>query len=52
MRESGYYPPGAEFDPRAPWNQKTITCYVCQGTGLLLDYSECTKCLGTGELDE
>ena len=18
--ESGYYPPGAEFDPRAPWN--------------------------------
>lgn len=21
MRESGYYPPGAEFDPRAPWNQ-------------------------------
>ena len=19
--ESGYYPPGAEFDPRAPWNQ-------------------------------
>lgn len=21
MRESGYYPPGAEFDPMAPWNQ-------------------------------
>lgn len=21
MRESGYYPPGAEFDPSAPWNQ-------------------------------
>lgn len=20
MIESGYYPPGAEFDPRAPWN--------------------------------
>ena len=20
-RESGYYPPGAEFDPRAPYNQ-------------------------------
>ena len=20
MRESGYYPPGAENDPRAPWN--------------------------------
>lgn len=22
MIESGYYPPGAEFDPNAPWNQK------------------------------
>ena len=22
MTESGYYPPGAEYDPRAPWNQK------------------------------
>ena len=21
MIESGYYPPGAEFDPDAPWNQ-------------------------------
>ena len=21
MKESGYYPAGAEFDPRAPWNQ-------------------------------
>lgn len=21
MRESGYYPPGAEFDPNAPWNE-------------------------------
>lgn len=21
-RESGYYPPGAEFDPNAPWNEK------------------------------
>lgn len=21
MSESGYYPPGAEHDPRAPWNQ-------------------------------
>ncbi len=23
MHESGYYPPGAEFDPRAPWNEET-----------------------------
>lgn len=22
MIESGYYPPGAEFDPQAPWNYK------------------------------
>lgn len=22
MRESGYYPPGAEFDPNAPWNER------------------------------
>jgi len=22
MKESGYYPPGAEFDPNAPWNQR------------------------------
>ena len=21
MKESGYYAPGTEFDPRAPWNQ-------------------------------
>lgn len=24
MRESGYYPPGAEFDPRAPYNQPDL----------------------------
>ena len=22
MKESGYYPAGAEFDPRAPWNEE------------------------------
>lgn len=22
MKESGYYPEGAEFDPKAPWNEK------------------------------
>ena len=21
MKESGYYPAGAEFDPRSPWNE-------------------------------
>ena len=24
MKESGYYPEGAEFDPNAPWNEKEI----------------------------
>ena len=24
MRESGYYPPGAEFDPNAPYNEHVI----------------------------
>lgn len=25
MTESGYYPPGAEHDPNAPWNQEELT---------------------------
>lgn len=32
MTESGYYPPGAEFDPNAPWNQSDpdpININVC-----------------------
>lgn len=36
MIESGYYPPGAEFDPNAPWNQKEphmVKCENCDGTG-------------------
>lgn len=36
MLESGYYPPGAEFDPDAPWNQtesEKETCEECDGTG-------------------
>lgn len=24
MIESGYYPPGAEFDPNAPWNEQEV----------------------------
>ena len=24
MIESGYYPPGAEFDTRAPWNEQEV----------------------------
>lgn len=38
QRESGYYPAGAEFDPRAPWNQSDPVmeqCDVCCGTGII-----------------
>jgi len=37
MRESGYYPPGAEFDPNAPYNQPPepdpieVECHVSVG---------------------
>ena len=24
MKESGYYPAGTEFDPRAPWNEVEV----------------------------
>ena len=27
MKESGWYPPGAEFDPNAPYNQSDVTDY-------------------------
>lgn len=36
MYESGYYPPGAEHDPRAPWNEKEphyVKCKACNGKG-------------------
>ena len=36
MFESGYYPPGAEHDPRAPWNEKEphrVKCEACDGNG-------------------
>ena len=36
MFESGYYPPGAEHDPRAPWNEKEpnmVKCEACNGKG-------------------
>ncbi len=57
-RESGYYPPGAEFDPNAPWNQKDPPpCPRCDGTGVELDPTaedpedrefRCWYCDGTG----
>lgn len=36
MLESGYYPAGAQYDPRAPWNEKEphmVKCEACDGTG-------------------
>ena len=58
MRESGWYPPGAEHDPRAPWNQPDpIECPRCGGTGTEVDLTAedpddrefpCWYCEGTG----
>lgn len=31
--ESGGYPPGAEFDPRAPYNEKTPPMWECRYCG-------------------
>lgn len=33
--ESGYYPPGAEHDSRAPWNQQYVKCEACNGMGYI-----------------
>lgn len=54
MYESGYYPPGAEHDPFAPYNRPSDTlhtCTLCNGTGhiyyaydiLLETEVECTE---------
>lgn len=55
-RESGYYAPGTEFDPNAPWNQREpeiVPCDVCDGTGVdPEDGEECYKCNGTGEIED
>lgn len=64
MPESGWYPPGAEHDPRAPYNQpEGEECANCKGSGLTntetgeaasegerlrLDVDECSYCDGTG----
>lgn len=59
-RESGYYPPGAEFDPSAPYNQadppEKIPCEDCEGTGTVHSLTEeneveCDACSGSGEVD-
>ncbi len=54
--ESGYYAPGTEHDPNAPWNQedpKMIDCWVCNGTGVDPEDGEpCYKCNGTGKIED
>ncbi len=50
MRESGYYPAGAEFDVSAPWNLKENSmraCPICEGSGI-----EYTGTPGEGGVDE
>ena len=39
MKESGYYPPGTEFDPNSPWNESSnkdskVDVEVCVSTTL------------------
>jgi hypothetical protein len=43
------YPPGAENDPRAPWNQKEGPCEVC---GLDIDHCICPECPECGEVGD
>ena len=54
MYESGYYPPGAEHDPRAPYNEPEhhyVKCDACDGKGyhwyaynfITDDEDECTE---------
>ena len=54
MYESGYYPPGAEHDPDAPYNAKEphyVKCEACNGNGFHWsaydfekdDYIECSE---------
>jgi hypothetical protein len=55
------YPPGAENDPNAPYNQPDpVPCKRCKGTGKLTDPDaedpedrefKCDGCEGAGEVD-
>jgi hypothetical protein len=38
------YPPGAEFDPRAPWNQKEPYCGQCHRVLSNCICKVCPKC--------
>lgn len=48
------YPPGAEHDPNAPWNQPDpVECPWCSGTGVPGDdpLGKCFHCSGGGLVD-
>lgn len=56
MKESGYYPPGAEFDPAAPYNQEDIpekefdvTC--CQTLSKTVSVLTCNYIPGASGVD-
>lgn len=52
------YPAGAANDPNAPYNQRTVTCPHCGGTGIdedsedMQDPEPCFTCGGDGEVSE
>lgn len=56
MIESGFYPPGAEFDPNAPYNQsdpdeRSFTCEVMETVSRMVDVTT-TKYNVFSETDE
>ena len=44
-----HYPPGAEHDPNAPWNQKENVCEVCKNYSESCDCPECPNCGEVGD---
>lgn len=58
MRESGYYPPGAEFDPNAPWNQEetpemdfNVTIQQCLSKSVVVTTNNYVRTI-TKEMDD
>lgn len=62
-RESGNYPPGAEFDPRAPWNENEAprtrwsmawknTCIECDQYRPCDENGFCKKCFEPKEIEK
>jgi len=50
------FPLGAASDINAPYNQRTVTCPHCNGTGVDYDSEDdsppCITCEGDGEVSE